>query len=58
MRGTPDRTDFAYDYLIQGRMTFDGSAEGVLTLSELAAVPSWSYVYKVNLNTGQIARLN
>ena len=58
MRGTPDRTDFAYDYLIQGRMNFDGSAEGVLTLSELAAAPSWSYVYKVNLNTGQIARLN
>ncbi len=53
-----DRAAFAFDVLVEARMSFDGTADAVVTLADIIPPLNWSYHYKVNINTGKIQRLD
>lgn len=54
----PARTDYETDIFAEARMTFDGTPDALLTIANDLFFPAYRYLYKVNLNTGTITRLN
>ena len=58
LNGAGDREAFVYDLIVEARMTFDGSEDGLLMIANVTLEPDWFYLYKVNINTGTITRMN
>lgn len=53
----PARNDFNSDIFCEAQMKFDGTQEAILSISDTLIEPHWIFRYRVNLNTGIIARL-
>ena len=55
---SPGRDDWAFDYIIEAHMIFDGTPDATLSISNVSLDPDWSYLYKVNINTGAFSRID
>ncbi len=53
-----DRNSWYADDIVEARMVFNGTSTATLTLADVIDAPDWTYLYRVDINTGVITRLN